>query len=77
MALPLEAVQALRALAGPGWEEIALLATTPRTRRAVGLCLHRLLGAHVERYRIPRSLRLLKNVDTEADEGPLNPPDGS
>jgi DNA repair protein RecO (recombination protein O) len=63
MALPGEAARVLRVLAGPSWDEIARLATSPRIRRAVGVSLHRLLGAHLERYRLPRSLRLLKNVD--------------
>jgi DNA repair protein RecO (recombination protein O) len=37
-----------------------------RTRRAVGLVLHRLLGIHIEAYRYPRSLALLKKVDIDA-----------
>ena len=63
MSLPGEAARTLRVLSGAGWGEVEVLATSAHTRRAVGLALHRLLGAHVERYRVPRSLRLLKNVD--------------
>jgi len=40
----------------------------PRTRRAVGLVLHRLLGIHLEAYRYPRSLALLKKVDIDAPQ---------
>ena len=38
-------------------------ARTAEVRRAVGLVLHRLLAAHVERYRYPRALSLLKKMD--------------
>jgi DNA repair protein RecO len=38
----------------------------PAARRAAGLALHRLLSTHVERYRYPRALALLKKVDTSA-----------
>jgi DNA repair protein RecO (recombination protein O) len=43
-------------------------------RRALGLALHRLLATHVERYRYPRSLRLLKKVDKHAVAASLSPP---
>jgi DNA repair protein RecO len=36
----------------------------PRTRRSIGLVLHRLLEVHVERYRYPRAMALLKKGDT-------------
>ena len=38
--------------------------TGPRTRRSIGLALHRLLEIHVERYRYPRAMALLKKGDT-------------
>lgn len=61
------AIAALQVLQHQPWEEIMVDA---RTRRAVGLVLHRLLAAHVERYRYPRSLRLLKRRDSPASTGP-------
>ncbi len=42
--------------------------TGPRTRRAVGLVLHRLLEVHVDRYRYPRAMALLKKGDTSSPE---------
>jgi DNA repair protein RecO (recombination protein O) len=44
-------------------------ATTPRVRRLAGLALHRLLSIHLERYRYPRSLQLLKKVDGGGGRG--------
>jgi DNA repair protein RecO (recombination protein O) len=41
-----------------------------RDRRGVGLCLHRLLATHLDRYRIPRALALLKKVDAAASPHP-------
>jgi DNA repair protein RecO len=60
--LPGAAIATLRVLQRQPWEE---LATDTPTRRAVGMLLHRLLTAHLERYRYPRSLRLLKRLDAE------------
>jgi recombinational DNA repair protein (RecF pathway) len=54
------------ALAGLGRGEVP--AAGPRVRRSIGLVLHRLLEVHVERYRYPRALALLKKGDTA---GPL------
>jgi len=44
-------------------------ASSASARRAVGLVLHRLLGMHVEAYRYPRSLALLKKVDGGPSSG--------
>jgi len=68
LGLSSEASGLLAAVAAGTPEEVAGLQSTPRTRRLVGICLHRLLAMHLERYRYPRSLALLKKVDTEADE---------
>jgi DNA repair protein RecO (recombination protein O) len=80
MALTAAELSALRALDGTGREAALALATRPRTRRAVGLALHRLLATHLERYRFPRSLLLLKKVDrypgggTASGDGASFPP---
>jgi len=57
-----EAAALLAALAQGHWPLGA--ASSSAARRAVGLVLHRLLGMHVEAYRYPRSLALLKKVDS-------------
>jgi len=49
--------------------QVATIESSPRLRRQVGICLHRLLTAHLERYRYPRSLLLLKKVDNERGMG--------
>lgn len=72
--LPRAATEALAHLSGPAWLEVAALPTEVRTRRLVGLAVHRLLGAHLERYRYPRSLELLKNVDRRAASAPGSRP---
>lgn len=61
--LPAPVAATLLHLLEQPWE-VANLETRAHTRRAVGIALHQLLGAHVERYRYPVSLRLLKKVDT-------------
>ena len=48
-------------------------ASSAGARRAVGLVLHRLLGMHVEAYRYPRSLALLKKVDGGPSSGVVAP----
>jgi DNA repair protein RecO (recombination protein O) len=53
----------LAALARLELTQVAALESSPRLRRQAGICLHRLLTAHLERYRYPRSLLLLKKVD--------------
>ena len=60
--LPEELVAMLRALQDHPWDAKDLRASA-RTRRSVGVVLHRLLGAHVERYRYPHALRLLRRTD--------------
>src|SRR5262245_27642980 len=64
LALSSEVATALAALGGG---EARLDAA--RTRRGVGVVLHRLLGIHIEAYRYPRSLDLLKKVDIDAAQG--------
>jgi len=59
MRLPEAAVLILSTLAAGSWQA-AGLETEAADRRAAGLALHRLLATHVERYRYPRSLQLLK-----------------
>jgi DNA repair protein RecO len=61
MRLPVVGAMTLAAHAAGG---DAPAQTTVDERRAVGLAVHRLLVAHLERYRYPESLRLLKKVDT-------------
>jgi len=63
LALSPEALRTLAALGRLSWPEIARLVTPAPERRILGLALHRLLTAHVERYRLPRSLALLQKVD--------------
>jgi len=58
-----EAAGLLAALAALEPAQVAACDSTPRARRQVGICLHRLLASHLERYRYPRSLLLLKKVD--------------
>jgi len=54
------------ALMAAPWEA-AGLPTHVETRRRIGRLLHLLLSKHVERYRYPRALGLLKKVDGEED----------
>lgn len=54
------------ALTRSPWEA-AGLASEPATRRKAGRILHLLLSTHVERYRYPRALALLKKVDGDGD----------
>jgi DNA repair protein RecO (recombination protein O) len=61
MQLTGDAAALLRQLSLRPWEARGLESAAP-VRRLVGLALHRLLGAHVERYRYPRSLDLLKST---------------
>lgn len=67
MALAGAEIEALRVLSRA--HAVMALATAPRTRRVVGLALHRMLEAHLEKYRFPRSLSLLKKVDKRASGG--------
>jgi DNA repair protein RecO len=64
--LPGAAAVLLADLAGRRWEEIERRPTEPHERRLAGVLLHRLLAAHVDRYRVPHALALLKKVDTAA-----------
>jgi len=59
--LPESAAQVLATLWGAGWRAQGM-STEALDRRTIGLALHRLLVAHVEKYRYPRSLQLLKTV---------------
>lgn len=61
MRLPASTAQILSTLWRASWQANGLT-TEAAERRGVGLALHRLLGTHVERYRYPRSLRLLKTA---------------
>lgn len=72
VALSAEVAGVLGDLAQLPWEELVARGSESRERRLIGVVLHRLLAAHVERYRLPRALRLLKKVDTD---GPHHPPD--
>jgi hypothetical protein len=75
--LPAEAARLLAAAASGSAEEVAQLESTPRSRRLVGIALHRLLATHLERYRYPRSLALLKKVDGRVDDDrAAGPPPG-
>lgn len=67
--VPAAAAAVLVQLRDDPWQA-AHLESTRSTRREVGLVVHRLLAAHVERYRYPRALALLKSV-----VGPTPPED--
>jgi DNA repair protein RecO (recombination protein O) len=54
----------LRALGTCSWEGVVALGPSTRTRHAAGSILHRLLGMHLEKYRLPESLRMIQKVDT-------------
>jgi recombinational DNA repair protein (RecF pathway) len=58
--------QLLLALARAPWE-VADLVSRHEIRRQVGRVLHHLLAGHIERYRYPRALGLLKKVDGGED----------
>ena len=51
-------------------EVAGLTSTTVEARRQVGRILHHLLALHLERYRYPRALGLLKKVDASVDTSP-------
>jgi DNA repair protein RecO (recombination protein O) len=71
--LPASAVRLLARLA-EGAEASPGLASRPTDRRSIGLALHRLLAHHVERYRYPRSLQLLKSTSgATAEVGAADP----
>jgi DNA repair protein RecO (recombination protein O) len=61
--IPAEVISVLRELQEVRWD-IAAGGATPTERRHAGRVLHRLLTCHLERYRYPRALQLLKKVDT-------------
>lgn len=69
IALAPEAARLLAALAAGGRPG----ASAPSARRTVGLVLHRLLGMHLEGYKYPRSLALLKKVDSPLSPAPGDP----
>lgn len=69
VAVPAGAARVLRRLRDDPWQAAHVESDTA-TRREVGLVVHRLLTAHVERYRYPRALGLLKRL------GDSRPPDG-
>jgi DNA repair protein RecO (recombination protein O) len=73
--LPPEASALLSAVASGPSAAVARLQSNPRTRRLVGVCLHRLLTTHLERYRYPRSLDLLKKVDMGKSNDVATDPD--
>lgn len=77
VSLPPEAARLLAVLASGSASEIAGEQSSPRNRRLVGLCLHRLMATHLERYRYPRALELLKKVDrARGDAGETDPSSG-
>jgi DNA repair protein RecO len=57
-----------------GAMDVAAGPTEPRDRRLVGLCLHRLLATHLDRYQLPRALALLKKVDMSGRTSIATPP---
>ena len=61
-----DALDLLRALGTRPWDRITDSIPEARTRRAAGLALHRLLGMHLEKYRLPEALRLIQKVDISA-----------
>jgi DNA repair protein RecO (recombination protein O) len=65
-ALDADALDLLRALGTRAWGEVTDPIPEARTRRSAGLALHRLLGMHLEKYRLPEALRLIQKVDTSA-----------
>jgi recombinational DNA repair protein (RecF pathway) len=60
--LPEETVGVLGSLQAQPWGAGDLQAGV-RARRSVGVVLHRLLGAHLDRYRYPNALRLLRRPE--------------
>jgi DNA repair protein RecO (recombination protein O) len=64
----------LRALATRAWDRVADPIPEARTRRAAGLSLHRLLGMHLEKYRLPAALRLIQKVDISASSASNSAP---
>ena len=65
LVLPAEVVEVLGELERRAWADVGGVETSVAARRLVGLVLHRLLEAHLERYRYPRALQLLKKVDRQ------------
>jgi DNA repair protein RecO (recombination protein O) len=63
-ALPLsaEAVASLGLMAGEPFERIGETEVSPRERREIGQLLHGLFLHHVEGYRLPNALQLLRGV---------------
>ena len=74
--LPEETVGVLRSLQAEPWGAGDLHAAV-RTRRSVGVVLHRLLGMHLERYRYPHALRLLRRSDPQSPKPDTSKPDHS
>jgi hypothetical protein len=66
--LPAAAARILSDLARLRWDDIAVRESEAADRRSVGVALHRLLAQHVDRYRRPRALALLKKVDVDPAE---------
>ncbi len=62
-AVGVETLAFLRALGSEPWDRVASVVPETRSRRAAGLVLHRLLGMHLEKYRLPEALRLIQKVD--------------
>jgi DNA repair protein RecO (recombination protein O) len=69
MRLTAAASQLLATLAAASWQAEGL-ESAAADRRSVGLALHRLLATHVERYRYPRSLQLLKTTQITGPDLP-------
>ena len=61
-----EVLRLLLQMQSTPWE-VAMVATSPETRRQAGRVLHQLLSYHLEKYRGPLALGLLKKVDNEKD----------
>ena len=75
LSVPSDAAALLMQLRDDPWQALHLDSET-QTRREVGLVVHRLLTAHVERYRYPRALDLLKRVAEFVPADELQSPSG-
>ncbi len=65
-----EVLRLLLSMQAAPWE-VAMLETSPEARRQVGRVLHQLLSYHLEMYRGPLALDLLRKVDSEKDNSSM------
>lgn len=69
------ALARIATLGSCSWVEVAgVELPEPGMRRSIGLLLHRLLGMHVERYRLPEALQLIPKVDNSPRVEGSRPP---